>query len=54
MERYILVDTLKQYPLELEKYPEAQDDDELVRLAVKKNGLSTSFSLMLLLYYCTI
>lgn len=44
MERYILVDTLKQYPLELEKYPEAQDDDELVRLAVKKNGLALQFA----------
>jgi hypothetical protein len=44
MERYILVDTLRQYPLELEKYPEAQDDDELVRLAVKKNGLALQFA----------
>ena len=39
MERYILIDTLKQHPLELTNFPEAQDDDELVRIAVKNNGL---------------
>ena len=44
MERYILVDTLKQHPLELANFPEAQDDDELVRIAVKKNGLALQFA----------
>ena len=44
MERYILVDTLKQHPLELANFPEAQNDDELVRIAVKKNGLALQFA----------
>ncbi len=44
MERYILVDTMSQHPLELKNYPEAQDDTELVRLAVKKNGLALEYA----------
>lgn len=44
MERYILVDTLSQYPGELKNYPEAQDDTELVRLAVKKNGYALAYA----------
>ena len=44
MERYILIDTLKQHPLELANFPEAQDDEELVRIAVKKNGLALQFA----------
>lgn len=44
MERYILVDTLSQHPFELENFPEAQDDDELVCIAVKKNGLALQFA----------
>ena len=45
MERYILLDTLKQYPLELQNFSdEIQDDEELVRLAVKKNGLALQYA----------
>ena len=41
MERNILIDTLKQHPLELKSLPlEAQDDEELVCIAVKKNGMA--------------
>ena len=32
MERYVMVDTFKAYPLELGNYPECQDDIELVQL----------------------
>ena len=44
MERYILVDTLRAYPLELEKYPEHQDDTELVQIAVKKNAMALQYA----------
>ena len=44
MERYILVDTLSQYPNELKNYPEAQDDTELVRIDVRKNGLALEYA----------
>lgn len=45
MERNILIDTLKQYPLELKSFPfEVQDDEECVRVAVKKNGLALQFA----------
>lgn len=44
MERYIIVDTLKNYPLELEKYREHQDDTELVQIAVKKNGMALQYA----------
>lgn len=44
MERYILVDALSQYPTELKNYPEAQDDTELVRLAVRKNGYALAYA----------
>lgn len=44
MERYIIVDTLKAHPMELKNYPEYQDDDELVRIAVKKKGMALQFA----------
>ena len=45
MERNILIDTLKQYPLELKSFPfEAQDDEEIVCIAVKKNGLALQYA----------
>ncbi len=45
MERNIIVETLRYHPLDLEKLPfEVQDDEELVRLAVSKNGLALEFA----------
>ena len=45
MERNILIDTLKQYPLELKSFPfEVQDDEELICIAVKKNGLALQYA----------
>ena len=44
MDRYILLDTMKYHPLDLKNYPEAQDDNELVLIAVKKNGLALEFA----------
>ena len=44
MERYILIDTLKEHALELANFPEAQDDNELVQIAVKKNGLALEYA----------
>jgi hypothetical protein len=45
MERNILIDTLKQYPLELKSFPfEVQDDEELVCIAVKRNGLALQYA----------
>ena len=45
MERNILIDTLKQYPLELKSFPfEAQDDEEIVCIAVKKNGMALEYA----------
>ena len=45
MERNILIDTLKQYPLELKNFPlEGQDDEELVCIAVKKNGMALEYA----------
>ena len=44
MDRHILIDTLKQYPFALAEYPEAQDDKELVQIAVKKNGSALQFA----------
>ena len=45
MERNILIDTLKQYPLELKSFPfDAQDDEEIVCIAVKKNGLALQYA----------
>ena len=39
MERYLLIDTLKRNPHELKNFPDvARDDEELVRIAVKKDG----------------
>ena len=41
MERYILIDTLTTHPLEPKNFSlDVQDDRELVRIAVKKNGLA--------------
>lgn len=45
MERYILVDMLKQHPLELKNLPiQVQDDEELVRIAVKKDGSALQYA----------
>jgi hypothetical protein len=44
MDRNILLDTMKYHPLDLKNYPEAQDDNELVLIAVKKNGLALEFA----------
>lgn len=44
MERYVLLDTMRQYPMELKNYPEAQDDEEIVRLAVKKSGYALGYA----------
>lgn len=44
MDRSILIDTMKYHPLDLKDYPEAQDDYELVLIAVKKNGLALEFA----------
>ena len=44
MEKYIVIDTIKQHPLELEHYPDYHDDSEVVLLAVKKNGLALQFA----------
>lgn len=45
MERYLLIDTLKQNPHELKHFPDGvQDDEELVRIAVKKDGSSLQYA----------
>jgi hypothetical protein len=45
MERYILVDSLSQHPLELQKFSaDVQDDTELVRIAVKKDGMALQYA----------
>ena len=45
MERHILIDTLRQHPFELKNFSaEAQDDQELVSIAVKKNGLVLQYA----------
>jgi hypothetical protein len=45
MERYVLVDSLNQHPLDLQNLSaDIQDDTELVRIAVKKNGLALQYA----------
>ena len=44
MERHILIETLKHRPLELANLPKAQDDYELVRIAVEKNGSALQYA----------
>lgn len=45
MERNILIDTLTQYPMELENLPfDVQDNEEFVRIAVKKNGIVLQYA----------
>lgn len=45
MERYLLIDTLKQHPHELKNLPDSvQDDEELVRIAVKRDGSALQYA----------
>ena len=44
MEKYILIDSLKRNPFILKDYVEFQDDEEIVNVAVKKNGLALEFA----------
>ena len=44
MEKYVLIDSLKREPLLLKDYVEFQDDEEIVNIAVKKNGLALKFA----------
>ena len=44
MEKYILIDSLKRNPFILKDYVDFQDDEEIVKVAVKKNGLALKFA----------